>query len=257
MAFELHGKTAFVTGGASGIGLAVARLFINQGARVVIADINDPAEIAAGIGAFGVRCDVSEETSVEKALSEATTLLNGKIDIVILNAGIGTVGPSLEESSSELVERVTQVNYYGVVYGLKHAPAVMNDHGAIVCTASLAAYVNVPGSAIYSASKRAVVSLTEMAALELGGRGIRVNCVCPGYVDTNMGSGDGGRQLCEAFTALGRMATVDDVSGVFLFLSSEASRYVSGQAIKVDGGWSAGLSIQLLEQITGSGTSPG
>jgi NAD(P)-dependent dehydrogenase (short-subunit alcohol dehydrogenase family) len=257
MAFDLTHKGAFITGGASGIGLAVAKVFIEQGARVAIADINDPSSIAAEIGAIGLQCDVSSESSVASALQSASESLGGSLDIVVLNAGIGEVGPTLEESDSSLIENVTAVNYYGVVFGLKHAPAFISDHGAIICTASLAAFVNVPGSAIYSASKKAVVSLTEMAALELGPRGIRVNCVCPGYVDTNMGSGDGGRQLCEAFTALGRMAGVDDISGVFLFLASEASRYVTGQAIKVDGGWSAGLSLQLLEQLTGSGTSPG
>jgi len=257
VAFDLTQKNAFITGGASGIGLAVAKLFIEQGAKVAIADINDPSCIAAEIGAIGLSCDVASETSVANALKLASESLGGSLDIVVLNAGIGEVGPTLEESESALIESVTAVNYYGVVYGLKHAPGVMNDNGAVICTASLAAFVNVPGSAIYSASKKAVVSLTEMAALELGPRGIRVNCVCPGYVDTNMGSGDGGRQLCEAFTALGRMASVDDISGVFLFLASEASRYVTGQAIKVDGGWSAGLSLQLLEQLTGSDTSPG
>lgn len=257
MAFDLAQKTAFITGGASGIGLAVAKLFIEQGAKVAIADIQDPSTTAKEIGAIGLQCDVSSETSVSNALTLARELLGCSLDIVVLNAGIGEVGPTLEQSDSSLIERVTAVNYYGVVYGLKHAPGVMNDDGAIICTASLAAFVNVPGSAIYSASKKAVVSLTEMAALELGPRGIRVNCICPGYVDTNMGSGDGGRQLCEAFTALGRMATVGDISGVFLFLASDASRYVTGQAIKVDGGWSAGLSLQLLEQLTGSKTSPG
>jgi len=257
MAFDLSRKNAFITGGSSGIGLAVAKLFIEQGAKVAIADIKDPSTIARQIGAVGFTCDVSNETSVAASLKSASESLGGPFDIVVLNAGVGDVGHSLQESESSLIEVVTAVNYYGVVYGLKHAPAVMNDHGSITCTASLAAFINVPGSAIYSASKKAVISLTEMAALELGPRGIRVNCICPGYVDTNMGSGDGGRQLCEAFTALGRMATVDDISGVFLFLSSEASRYVTGQAIKVDGGWSAGISPQLLERVTGSQTSPG
>ncbi|MCZ6831143.1 MAG: SDR family NAD(P)-dependent oxidoreductase [Gammaproteobacteria bacterium] len=85
----------------------------------------------------------------------------------------------------------------------------------------MAAFINVPGAAVYSAGKRAVTSLTEMAALELGSRGIRVNCVCPGYTDTAMGSGEDGKKLCRAFTALGRAATVEDVSGVFLFLASD------------------------------------
>jgi len=95
-----------------------------------------------------------------------------------------------------------------------------------------------------------------MSALELGSRGIRVNCICPGYVDTAMGSGAEGQQLCEAFTALGRMAQVDDVTGVFLFLASAASRYITGQAIKVDGGWSCGPSQQLMSRILGTSEAP-
>jgi NAD(P)-dependent dehydrogenase (short-subunit alcohol dehydrogenase family) len=173
-----------------------------------------------------------------------------------LNAGVGDVGPNLREMEQSLIDKVTRINYWGVMYGLKHAPDLMRDGGSIISTSSMAAFINVPGSAVYSASKRAVTSLTEMAALELGGRGIRVNCICPGYTATAMGSGEEARRLCEAFTALGRPANVDDLTGVFLFLASDASRYMTGQSLKVDGGWHCGPTPQLLQLITGSSNAP-
>jgi NAD(P)-dependent dehydrogenase (short-subunit alcohol dehydrogenase family) len=254
--FNLAGKNAYITGGSSGIGRAVAETFIASGARVVIADIVDASEVAAAIGATAVRCNVAEETRVRDSLQAATSILGGPLDIVVLNAGVGDVGPNLTEIEQPLIDKVTRVNHWGVMYGLKHAPAAMNDGGAIISTSSMAAFISVPGSAVYSASKRAVTSLTEMAALELGGRGIRVNCICPGYTDTAMGSGDEGRLLCEAFTALGRAASVDDLTGVFLFLASDASRYMTGQALKVDGGWHCGPTPQLLRLVTGNEQAP-
>jgi NAD(P)-dependent dehydrogenase (short-subunit alcohol dehydrogenase family) len=255
--FNLTGKTAYITGGSSGIGRAVAECFLAQGARVVIADIVDASELAAKIGAIAVRCNVAEEDSVRESLQAASAALGGALDIVVLNAGVGDVGPNLSEIDQPLIDKVTRINHWGVMYGLKHAPGIMNDGGAIISTSSMAAFINVPGSSVYSASKRAVTSLTEMAALELGGRGIRVNCICPGYVDTAMGSGDEGRLLCEAFTALGRAASVEDLAGVFLFLASDASRYMTGQALKVDGGWHCGPTPQLLRMVTGSDKAPG
>jgi NAD(P)-dependent dehydrogenase (short-subunit alcohol dehydrogenase family) len=95
-----------------------------------------------------------------------------------------------------------------------------------------------------------------MAALELGARGIRVNTVCPGYTATALGSGEEGQKICEAFTALGRVATVDDMAGVYVFLASDASRYMTGQALKVDGGWDCGPTSRLLAMVTGSDQAP-
>ena len=254
--FDLAGKRGLITGGGSGIGKAVAEMFIEAGAKVAIADIVFPDSVAAHIGGQPIQCDVSDEQSVAEALKNARDVLDGDLDFVILNAGVGDVGPAITEQSTSLLEKVTRINYWGTVHGLKHAPAVMTDGGAIVSTSSMAAFINMPGSSAYSASKKAVVSLTEMSALELGSRGIRVNCVCPGYTDTSMGSGDEGRQICEAFTALGRVATVDDMKGVFYFLVSDASRYLTGQALKVDGGWSCGPTPNLLSIITGSTQAP-
>ena len=255
--FSMSGKGAFVTGGASGIGRAVAEAFIAQGAQVVIADITDSTAIADEIGASFVQVDVSSEDSVASAMKTAAERCGGKLDVVVLNAGVGDVGPTFEWTDQGLIEKVTKINHWGVLYGLKHAPALMNDGGSIISTSSMAAFINVPGAGVYSAGKRAVTSMTEMAALELGSRNIRVNCVCPGYTATALGSGEEGQKLCEAFTALRRVATVEDMAGVYVFLASKASAYMTGQSLKVDGGWSCGPTEALLELVTGAASAPG
>ena len=254
--FSLKNKRAFITGAANGIGRAVAQAFMAQGASLVIADIVEASEVAEEIKAHAIKIDVSDEGSVQRALAEAAEHLGGPLDIVVLNAGVGDVGPTLQETDQGLIDKVTKVNHYGVLYGLKHAPTHMNDNGAIICTASMAAFITVPGSGVYSAGKRAVTSLVETAAGELGKRGIRVNAVCPGYTATAMGSGEEGQKLCEAFTALGRVAEVEDMAGVFVFLACDASRYMTGQSLKVDGGWDFGPTERLLEIITGSASAP-
>lgn len=255
--FSLAGKRAFITGGTSGIGRAVAAAYIAQGANVVIADITDGSTTTEEIGATFVRVDVSNENSVATALAQAVDMCGGKLDIVVLNAGVGDVGPTFEDTEQPMLEKVTRINHWGVLYGLKHAPGHMNDNGSIISTSSMAAFINLPGAGVYSAGKRAVTSMTEMAALELGARGMRVNCVCPGYTATAMGSGEEGKKICEAFTALGRVATVDDLTGLYVFLASDASGYITGQSIKVDGGWHCGPTETLLELVTGSSASPG
>jgi NAD(P)-dependent dehydrogenase (short-subunit alcohol dehydrogenase family) len=255
--FSLVGRNALVTGGTSGIGKAVAEAFIAHGAHVVVADITDGAAIANSMGAAFVHIDVSSEASVAAALRQSVESLGDKLDIVVLNAGVGDVGPTFEQTDQALIDKVTKINHFGVLYGLKHAPEHMNDGGSIISTSSMAAFINVPGAGVYSAGKRAVISMTEMAALELGPRGIRANAVCPGYTATALGSGEEGEKLCEAFTALGRVATVDDMAGVYVFLASPASAYMTGQALKVDGGWHCGPTSKLLEMVTGSSEAPG
>jgi len=251
--FSLEGKNAFVTGAAGGIGRAVAERFVQAGAKVVITDIVDSRSVAEEIDAKFIQVDVGSEESVVAGLQQAVEIL-GCLDIVVNNAGVGDVGSLLAETTQELMERTTQVNQWGVFYGLKHAPGLMNDGGSIINTASLAAALKMAGSGAYSATKAAVVSLTKMAALELGQREIRVNAVCPGYIATALGSGDEGKTLCEQFTALGRVGTTQDVAGVFHFLAADESSYLTGQALVVDGGWSCGPSPQLLETILGTDT---
>ena len=255
--FSLEGRSAFVTGGTSGIGHAVAKSLAALGAKVVVADINDGGGSAVEMPGHYVHVDVSSEDSVSAALDAAVEACGSALDIVVLNAGIGDVGPTLELTDQALIDKVTRVNYFGVMYGLKHAPSRMNDGGSIIATSSMAAFLSLPGSGVYSSGKRAVTSLVEMSALELGSRGIRVNAVCPGYTATALGSGEEGQKICEAFTALGRVATVDDMAGVFAFLASDASRYMTGQSLKVDGGWDCGPTERLLELVTGSAEAPG
>lgn len=254
--FSMADKNAFVTGGTSGIGRAVAEAFVKQDASVVVADITDGVAIANEIGARFVSVDVSSEDSVQRALERSTELCGGKLDTIVLNAGVGDVGPTFEETNQTLIDKVTKINHWGVLYGLKHAPKYMNDGGSIISTSSMAAFINLPGAGVYSAGKRAVTSMTEMSALELGARGIRVNCVCPGYTATALGSGEEGQKLCEAFTALGRVATVDDMAGVYVFLASDASAYMTGQSLKVDGGWDCGPTENLLKLVTGDASAP-
>ena len=251
--FSLEGKNAFVTGAAGGIGRAVAERFVQAGAKVVITDIVDSRAVAEEIGAKFIQVDVGSEESVVAGLQQAVEML-GCLDIVVNNAGVGDVGSLLAETTQELMERTTRINQWGVFFGLKHAPKLMNDGGSIINTASLAAIIKMAGSGAYSATKAAVVSLTKMAALELGQRGIRVNAVCPGYIATALGSGEEGKILCEQFTALGRVGTTQDLAGVFHFLAADESSYLTGQALVVDGGWSCGPSPQLLETILGTTT---
>ena len=249
--FSLQGKTAFITGGKRGIGRAVAARFIQAGARVVIADIEDGARVAEEIGATFVTVDVGNEKSLARALAETVDFLGARLDIVCNNAGVGDIGPKIEETEQWLIEKVTRINQWGVLYSLKHAPAHMNDGGSIINTSSAAAFKNMIGTAVYSAAKKAVLSLTSMSALELGPRRIRVNAVCPGYIDTDMGSGDEGENLSNALTALGRIGSTDDIAGVFHFLAADESAYITGQSIVVDGGALAGPPAQLLMKIIG------
>jgi NAD(P)-dependent dehydrogenase (short-subunit alcohol dehydrogenase family) len=168
--FSLEGKNAIVTGAAGGIGRAVAERFVAAGARVVITDIVDAQSVASEIGAGFIRTDVGSSEQVASAFAKAAGML-GKLDIVVNNAGIGDVGHTIQETSEDLLERITRINQWGVFYGLKHAPVVMNDGGSIINTSSLAAEVKMVGSGAYSATKAAVISLTRMAALELGAAG--------------------------------------------------------------------------------------
>ena len=248
--FNLEGKNAYVTGAAGGIGRAVAERYLKAGARVVITDIMDASGVSQETGAIFHQVDVSDEQQLARSLAKAEKQL-GKLDIVVNNAGVGDVGFTFEETEQSLIERPTRINQWGVLYGLKHAPKYMNNGGSIINTSSMAAIINLIASGVYSATKAAVISMTRMSALELGDRGIRVNAVCPGYIATALGSGDEGVDLCEAMTALGRVGTTDDLTGLYHFLASDESGYLTGQALQVDGGWSCGPSKAVLEKVLG------
>jgi NAD(P)-dependent dehydrogenase (short-subunit alcohol dehydrogenase family) len=252
MFFDLNGKLAFITGGASGIGLAIARRFCAAGARVVIADLQDGTEIAQELGARYQPLDVSDGEAVAQALAD-TVATEGKIDILVNNAGInGADGVNIQECDDALSKKLFEVNTFGVYYGLKYGPRHMNDGGSIINTASLAASYVFPGSGPYSASKAAVANLTTMSATELATRRIRVNAVAPSFIRTPLAMAD-----IELFEKIGeratnalRIAEPEEVAAVFHFLASDDAGYINGQVINVDGGMSIGLTEAMVELIS-------
>jgi 3alpha(or 20beta)-hydroxysteroid dehydrogenase len=247
--FSLEGKTAFITGGAEGIGLGVAKRYIQAGAKVVIADIADGTAIADEIGATALRLDVADEEQVKATLDKAVQKI-GKLDIVVNNAGITGRDNfiAIEEGKADHLLEVFNVNAFGVFFGLKHAPESMNDDGSIIVTSSLAAVMGVPGNSQYSGTKAAINSFCQIAALELGPRRIRVNSVCPGFINTKMGASNLGTYMSSKVTALGRIGEVEELVGIYHFLAADESRYITGQVFNVDGGWTAGVSQQLMEK---------
>ena len=247
--FSLAGKNAFITGGAAGIGLAVAQRFIRAGAKVVIADLSDGTEVAKRIGADYLKLNVADEAQMSASLEQAVAL-NGKLDIVVHNAGITGKDNyvSITEGNADHLRQVFEVNTFGVFFGLKHAPGMMNDGGSMILTSSLSAVMGVPGNAQYTATKAAISQLGRISALELGERGIRVNSILPSYTRTDMGASSLGIHTASKVTALGRMGELEELVGVYHFLAADESRYITGQMLNVDGGWSAGLSNQVMEQ---------
>ncbi|HVP27870.1 MAG TPA: SDR family NAD(P)-dependent oxidoreductase [Myxococcota bacterium] len=245
---SLSGKIAIVTGGASGIGEATARLFAERGATVVIGDVQDGGAVAKEIGASFVRTDVRVPEQVA-ALVERATSQHGRLDVFFNNAGIETHAPIAVTDEAQHRNQI-DVNLNGVFYGLKYAIQAMAKNpgparGSIVNTASVAGLVGSPVLGSYAASKHAVVGLTKTAALEVAPLGIRVNAVCPGVIRTPML----GAFVTDAsvqdqigrFHPLGRMGEPIDVARLVAFLASDESSFITGQAIAIDGGMTAGI----------------
>lgn len=254
--FSLEGKTALVTGAASGIGLAVACRFQSAGACVAAVDVQESDELhERGIRLF--RTDVSDEEDLSRGLQAAADLLGG-LDILVNNAGVAGGTWALCDHPREDLDKTVATNLFGVLWGLRHGPVHMRDGGSVINTASIAGLMASPMLGIYAMTKAGVISLTATAAHELGHRRIRVNAVCPGTVITPMEPADGEEaQLAPFVTALGRPATVDDLAGVFHFLAADESRYVTGQVLPVDGGWSAGWSQQVWDALVAAGRTRG
>src|SRR6202008_14431 len=219
----LDGKRALVTGGDRGIGRAIAEAFFSAGAHTAIADI-EGAETAAkeiGRGTVGVTCDVRSADSVAAAVAEATRALDG-LDVLVNNAGVESLAP-LHELTEEEFDRVVAVNLRGTWLVYKHAvPALVDGGGEILTIASIAGLVAFPLLGVYSATKGAVVRMTETMALELRDLGVRANAMCPGFVDTDMV-----QRSAMGFTAAtgmpfdeliskgqGRLAKPDEIAGL-------------------------------------------
>lgn len=249
---EWKEKVALVTGGSTGIGRATAVAFAREGARVVVADVNQAegeetvSRIrAAGGEALFVRADVSRSAEV-KALVERTLATYGRLDCAFNNAGIEGVMIPTVECTEENWDRVIAVNLTSAFLCMKHELAHMLKvgRGSIVNCASIAGLVGFPNAPAYVASKHGMVGLTRTAALETAKSGIRVNAICPGVVRTPMvdRATHGDPAIEAAFVAsqpIGRMGNPEEIASAVLFLCSDAASFITGQAIAADGGWVA------------------
>ncbi len=248
----LDGKVAIVTGAAKGIGAAVAARLQAEGATVVLSDIDEAGVQAAAsaLGAEAVTCDVTDEAAVE-ALVKGTVDKHGKLDIFVANAGIADVGPVVQTSLEDW-RKVLAVDLDGVFLCNKHAGAVMagQGSGSIINMASIKAFGGSPATAAYGAAKAGVVSLTKTLAIELRDLGVRVNAVCPGWLDTDMvqdRKADLEAVLGVSFDEViehiqgGRLGKPEEIAGLVAFLASERSRFSSGATYNADGGATASL----------------
>jgi NAD(P)-dependent dehydrogenase (short-subunit alcohol dehydrogenase family) len=251
----LNDKTALICGATSGIGLAIAKNYIAHGAKVIITGRRESGEdTASEIGAQFIRCDVTVESDVETCFKEAEQRL-GKLDVLVINAGIADDEGSIEEFSGEGMNAIVAVNLNGVFYALKYGPRHMNDGGSIINTGSVAGSgITHAGTGVYAATKAAGAYLARTAAIENAPRGIRVNSVCPAMIaGTGMMVDDDGSddaKFLGTLTAFGRMGRQDEVVGAYNFLASDASTFITGQEIRVDGGVSAGFSLPVFEAMS-------
>jgi NAD(P)-dependent dehydrogenase (short-subunit alcohol dehydrogenase family) len=236
------GKVALVTGGAAGIGLASTRRFVRDGGLVVVGDVDDAA-LASVLTEFGdavrVRhCDVTIEAEVD-ALAQAATDEFGRLDIALANAGIGSAAPIIDADLSAWA-RVIEVCLIGAFLTIKHSARRMEAGGSIVVTTSLNAVQPGTGLSAYCAAKAAATMLVEVAALELGSAGVRVNAVGPGLVRTGLTDAMWLLPaIVEEFhenTPLGRHATPDEIANLVAFLASDQAGFISGSLHLIDGG---------------------
>jgi NAD(P)-dependent dehydrogenase (short-subunit alcohol dehydrogenase family) len=252
---SLQGKVALITGGTSGIGLAVARNFVENGAAVTITGRRDSGDKVAGeINADFVQCDATDEKQVAECFA-AVEKKHGKIDVLVVNAGAADDEGSIEEYGTDSMRHLVDVNLGGVFIGLKYGPRHMNDGGSIITTGSVAGSGTTnPGAGVYAASKAGVAYLTRTCALEVAARGIRANAICPALIaGTGMMTDDDGgpeAQLLSKLTAFGRMGRQDEVVGAYNFLASPASTFITGQELRVDGGMTAGIGGPIFEALS-------
>jgi len=248
--FRLDGKVALVVGGGSGIGRAAARALAAHGARVVVADLDPEAAratadlIAASGGAADAEAvDVAREEDVER-LFAATAARHPALDVVLVTPGINVRKPVLAYTAEDL-ERVIAVNLKGTFYVLRAAARRMGPQGSgsIIACASIRALTVEPGQSVYSATKAGIVQIVRTLAAELGPRGVRVNAVAPGVVETPLTrpitANAAWYSAYAERSALGRWATADEIAGPIVFLASAAASYVTGSVLLVDGGWTA------------------
>ena len=249
---SFEGKVAVVTGAASGMGLVTARSFAEAGAAVALADIDEKAArtavddlIAARHRAIAVRCNVADEAEVA-AMVDQTVEIFGRLDAAFNNAGIQSPAVETADASGAEFDRVIAVNLRGVWNCMKYELKQMRQQGsgAIVNCSSIGGLIGLPGRAVYHAAKHGVLGLTKSAALEYASRGIRINAVCPGTVDTPMVSAmlakeaDAMKEIMRD-QPIGRLGRPEEIASAVLWLCSPGAGFVIGHALTVDGGFTA------------------
>jgi NAD(P)-dependent dehydrogenase (short-subunit alcohol dehydrogenase family) len=250
---RLEGRVVLVTGAASGLGLACVQRFADEGATVVGVDLQDPSDWP---GARFDRLDVTDEAGVS-ALVASIVRDHGRLDAVVNSAGVAGGGPAHLVPLDDW-ERVLRVNLTGTFLVCKHAvvPMMEQGSGSIVNVASIEGIEGTEGGSSYNASKGAVVIFTKNMAIDYGRRGVRVNCICPGFIDTplfrSVMDSPGMATVRERYRQehkLGRFGRPEEIAGAALFLVSDDSSFVTGHALVVDGGFTAGMRAGVLEGL--------
>jgi NAD(P)-dependent dehydrogenase (short-subunit alcohol dehydrogenase family) len=252
MNISFENKVALVTGAASGLGLATARAFAEAGAAVVLADCNEKEVQSAathladkGHKTLPIRCDVSDDAQVE-AMVKQTVATFGQLDAAYNNAGVQNVLAETADSPRDDYDRIMAINLRGVWSCMKFELQQMRKQGsgAIVNCSSLGGLIGGARRGTYHAAKHGVIGLTKSAALEYATRGIRVNDVCPGMIQTPMsdkmiaeGQGEELDRMLKTFVPMGRLGKAEEIADAVLWLCSSAASYVTGQSISVDGGF--------------------
>jgi NAD(P)-dependent dehydrogenase (short-subunit alcohol dehydrogenase family) len=252
MNLSFENKVALVTGAASGMGLATAKAFAEAGAAITLADVNgdgarSAAEdlVAAGHRAIGIRCDVADEVDVA-AMVKQTVSTFGRLDAAFNNAGVQAPPTDMADEAAEEFDRVNSINLRGVWACMKHELRHMREQGsgAIVNCSSLGGLVGLPSRAAYHASKHGVIGLTKSAALEYAPRGIRINAVCPGIIETPMVASmlvsqqEAMKEMMKE-VPIGRLGQAEEIAAAVLWLCGPGASFVIGHALPVDGGYTA------------------
>lgn len=260
MANQLEGRVAVITGAGRGQGLAAAHLFVKEGAKVVINDLEQEVVEAAvadinkaGGQAIGARGDVSSSDDVRAVLAKTKEAFGG-LDILYNNAGIGfsakeRMGIAMDDilnCTEADWRRIIDINLTGIFLFSKYGIPMLIERGGgvVINTASIGALRGGPSAHAYGASKAGVVQLTRSIAATYGHKGVRANCICPGVIDTemiqsHMLSAQGSREAISQRTPIGRIGTADDIAQLALYLASDVSGFMTGQAIAIDGGMTA------------------